>query len=652
MEKFKKYDYRWKCHRSLDGMMMPSSSDSFPMENNIALQVENNDVNVNSKSHYQEHHDHPPSSRTTTATPIWHQGGAGVYGVMKPFIIQPSSIVITKEFKDRIVASSLASMTTFVTLSLLMLTGQGREFTCMCLFIPLHFIVLPITTPLLSLRLSSFALLSLLKDILPVTWIGNVIAVSTLKATLGGTLLVAHDIFLPLITVAMIGWGISSLILGSLLNLEIQYIMLPLVVMMGSSCIILCPFVKMKNLMLVVFYLVIASPLSLRYGGKFDESNGAVVAVKELSNYFVPGLVGTCSVGLIVAVAVHMIAMILLPRSTSAVCLSHQLMKQLTYETKQLFSGVSEYTQNIGTCTSVARQSRTLIEFYVKKRQKTLTELENCLPAMRAERYWTKSNDITKIECFVAYSMKQQRHAELIRLATTQQFLGEEFTSQNDAVRGVKTKMSTNLGFAVEQIAQEYLKSEHSLLFATNDGQVTFHNLEQCMETYKKAMRQAISDAETDLLNNDAASRSTTGPLIRQRVAFLGLFSFVVELHDAIKDMTSEAPTNKASKHKIQQWMASTLKNHWLEKDKGKRRHAMKTALGMTFASLWVSIPYLREHISYPSSIWVGVTVASVTLESTGASYIKCSDRLWGILVAGGFAVSSLSIYDDLPMLL
>ena len=110
---------------------MPSSSDSFPMENNIALQVENDDVNVNSKSHYQEHHDHPQSSRTTTATPIWHQGGAGVYGVMKPFIIQPSSIVITKEFKDRIAASSLASITTFVTLSLLMLTGQGRGYTCM-----------------------------------------------------------------------------------------------------------------------------------------------------------------------------------------------------------------------------------------------------------------------------------------------------------------------------------------------------------------------------------------------------------------------------------------------------------------------------------------------------------------------------------------
>ncbi len=473
-------------------------------------------------------------------------------------------------------------------------------------------------------------------------WIGNVIAISTLKATLGGTLLVAHDIFLPLITVAMVGWGISSLILGSLLNLEIQSILLPLVVMMGSLCIILCPFVKMKNLMLVVFYLVVASPLSLRYGGKFDESNEAVVAVKELSNYFAPGLVGTCTVGLIVAVTVHMIAMILLPRSTSAACLSYQLMKQLTYETKQLFSGVSEYTQNIGTCTSVARQSRTLIEFYVKKRQKTLTELEECLPAMRAERYWTKSNDITKIECFVAYSKKQQRHAELIRLATTQQFLGEEFTSQNDAVRGVKTKMSTNLGFAVEQIAQEYLKSEQSLLFDTDDRQGTFHNLEQCMETYKKAMRQAISDAETDLLNNDAASRSTTGPLIRQRVAFLGLFSFVAELHNATKDITSEAPTNK-----IHQWMASTLKNHWLGKDKGKRRHAMKTALGMTFASLWVSIPYLREHISYPSSIWVGVTVASVTLESTGASYIKCIDRLWGTLVAGGFAVSSFSIYDD-----
>ncbi len=39
-------------------------------------------------------------------------------------------------------------------------------------------------------------------------------------------------------------------------------------------------------------------------------------------------------------------------------------------------------------------------------------------------------------------------------------------------------------------------------------------------------------------------------------------------------------------------------------------------------------------HVSYPNSIWVGVTVASMSLESTGATYLKCTDRLWGTLMA------------------
>ena len=53
-------------------------------------------------------------------------------------------------------------------------------------------------------------------------------------------------------------------------------------------------------------------------------------------------------------------------------------------------------------------------------------------------------------------------------------------------------------------------------------------------------------------------------------------------------------------------------------------------------------------HVSYPNSIWVGVTVASVSLESTGATYLKCIDRLWGTLMAGGFAVSLMSTQHEI----
>ena len=72
----------------------------------------------------------------------------------------------------------------------------------------------------------------------------------------------------------------------------------------------------------------------------------------------------------------------------------------------------------------------------------------------------------------------------------------------------------------------------------------------------------------------------------------------------------------------------------------------MKTALGLSLASLWVSIPSLRGDIAYPNSVWVGLTVASVSLESTGAAYTKCLDRLWATLIAAAYALLIGKIVD------
>lgn len=479
---------------------------------------------------------------------------------------------------------------------------------------------------------------------MPVAWIGNVIAISTLQPTLGDTFLQAKDIFVPVIPVALFSWGISSLL--GLLSTEAYLMLLPFVVSSGSMVIILCPwpYLTMKNLMLVVFYIVVASPLSLRYTD-FEEGN---VVQEELDAWFVPGLLGTCIVGLCVALLVHLLS-IPLRRSTAASRSAQRLVRQLACESSLLLRSVSEYTSNIGRASSVARQARTLIEFYAKSRGRTLERLEGCLPAMRAERSnlrivpVSSEFDLDVVEKYVSCARKQQKHAELLMLATTQQFLGEEFTSLSETVRDVKVKISTNLGFVVEQLALEYARSERAFFLGnshSNEGREdAYQNLQSCMEGYRKAMRQAIIDAENLLLHDDAASRSTTGPLIRQRVAFLAVFSFVHELRDMIARVADEEPANKGRTSMMSR-LVSTLKMPWLWADLAKRRLATKTAVGLCLSSLWVSIPYLRGHVAYPNSCWVGITVASVSLESTGGSWVKCLDRLWGTLVAGAFSVS------------
>ena len=211
-----------------------------------------------------------------------------------------------------------------------------------------------------------------------------------------------------------------------------------------------------------------------------------------------------------------------------------------------------------------------------------------------------------------------------------------------------------NLGFALEQLTLEYERSEKAFFdSSTNADQrnkdIIFGSLKSCIEDYRKAMRQAITDAETLLLERDAESRSTAstaGPLIRQRVAFLGTYSLVDEL---LQMVTSEAdvqpPEKESTKSKITQ-LVDTLRMPWLWKDVSKRRLAAKTALGLLLGSLWVAIPYLREAIAYPNSIWVGMTAAVVSLETTGATFAKAVDRLWGTLVAGGYAMLINKLFD------
>ena len=60
-----------------------------------------------------------------------------------------------------------------------------------------------------------------------------------------------------------------------------------------------------------------------------------------------------------------------------------RIVKQLSWGTHHLLPSVAEYMKHIGKRTTIARQLRTLIEFYVKRRQTTLARQSYTL-AMRA----------------------------------------------------------------------------------------------------------------------------------------------------------------------------------------------------------------------------------------------------------------------------
>jgi len=395
---------------------------------------------------------------------------------------------------------------------------------------------------------------------------------------------------------------------------------------------------KMKSLMLVIFYISVASPLSLRDSG-YENAHDEV---KELESYFVLGLAATCVIGLIIALVVHITPNLLFKKSSAATHKVPKLIQQLMFETKSLLQSVAEYTRNIGVASKSAKQTRTVIEYYINARNNTLKQLENLLPALEAECKLPCSSkiDYNRINKFIKCSRKQQKHANLIKLPTTQLLLGEEQTSQNFHVRQVKTKINQNLSGSFDNLVSQYCNCEYDFLFSNN---ATRHhrNLDLSMEGYLNAMRLAIADAGAFIMNNDEASRKSAGPLIRSRVAFVAVYSFVHELQDMINsysDITSNQYDQDMPKSTLHSRFLSTMTMPW-NSDVNKRRLAIKTSFGMGLATLWVSIPYLRGYVAYPNAIWPAITVASVSLETSGSSYTKCMDRLWGTLIAAGVSL-------------
>lgn len=509
-------------------------------------------------------------------------------------------IQISAAFKERIAAAARASIVTFTTFSLLVFSGQ---------------------------------------EVLPVAWIGNVFAISVLKSTLGDTFLSIKDVIVPMIPVALISWAVSAALSAS--STDVYRILLPFVVAIAALVVFLCPWplLTMKNLMLLIFYLVVSNPLSLRNVAAEDVSS----SMEDVGPFFAPALVGTICIGILISLLVHVVMM----KSTRSTTASRQvlmLMRQVSHETNQLLLSLTRYMQSFGKA-DVAQQERTLIDFHTKRRRRLLNRLNEYLPAMRVEsklRFLSNNGiDIDAVETFVACAKKQQKHAELVQVATTQTLLGEDYTSMNRHVREVKEKISEHLGYVLEKLALEYSKSETTFFFTNatkEDKEQIVHELQHSMDDYLKAMKQAIYNVEALLLNNDDASRSTAGPMIRVRVTFLALFSFVHELHDVLnttKDYSNIVPETTTAISRF----ASGLKMKWLWKDISKRRLATKTAVGLSLASLWVSIPYLNGHVAYTNSVWVGITVASISLETTGAAYTKALDRLWGTLIAAAYSL-------------
>ena len=512
-------------------------------------------------------------------------------------------IAPTQEFMSRVGEATRAFFVAIITMTILILPGEG---------------------------------------ILPSPWLGSVIAMRALRPTLGDTIIVSSQIFIPIIPVAGVGYGLAAL-MDSYLDTTMYSILLPFVSLIGTLIIMLCPypFLTKKNLMLVVFYMMVASPLSVR-----NEDVSYSSQQESLPKWFLASFLATIVIGLSVSLGVHFV-LLFTPRSTTATRLSLQTMGHLSYTTFHFLNSIHLYTSNLGKDSQSVMRARSLIDFFISSRKLQMHTLNGYIDGIRAESLIlgcnTKYNHVLKkVEEFTQCAKRQQQHAEIIRLASRDIFLGEEYTEVNETVRHMKSIISDNLGLAIESLAHEFQQAEKAYFFdASQYSQNSVNALNLCLAEYILAMKKTIEDTDkmvsADELGIDSSVKSLKGTKIRMRVVQMSIYSLAHELIDVI---TQDTQMSKEKQNmSIGSFMKTTFHTPWLHKNPLKLRHALKTGSGMMLASLWASIPYLREEISYPNSIWVGITVAIVSLEHTGSTVTKCIDRLWGNLVAGAFAL-------------
>lgn len=435
-----------------------------------------------------------------------------------------------------------------------------------------------------------------------------------------------------------------------LLDVVYYSIMLPIVITLGTLVLMLCPwpFLTKKNLMLVVFYIMVASPLATK---SLDLSLSE--HLEEQPKWFLASFIGTITVGLCVSVSVHFF-LLLTPRSTTATRLSLRTMDQLSHSTYHLLASISLYANSLGKDLHGVMRARALIEIYITQRKQALGTLSSHIDGIHAESPITKflrfvSNDsqifchVNRVEEFLQCAKRQQHHADMIRFASSGPFLGEEYTHMNEMIMNLKTMVSEHLGVVVEQIAIESQQAERAYFFtSTSHCNELVYGLKSSMGEYILAIKKTYHDSDkmtsADEFEIDSSAKSLIGAKLRVRVVQIGVYNFVFELVDVMtKASDEEVKTNKSKKNGFA--LSSALKMPWLHKNPVKLRMALKTSLGMFLASLWVSIPYLREEIAYPNSMWPGITVAVISLEQTGSTVIKCYDRVWGTMIAGACAL-------------
>jgi uncharacterized membrane protein YgaE (UPF0421/DUF939 family) len=491
----------------------------------------------------------------------------------------------------------------------------------------------------------AFLVLPEATNMLGVVWVGNIWMHVNLSDSLGASLPAVIKFARSTLITTLVTWPIAVSL--SYMHLEekelLAVILFPCMIFLLSFVILTSPQLTSNNLMLVVMLIVLAHPMT----------TNNMIWYKPfywVASYFICLAIALC--------------MNIFPFPNFALRTTSKNLKRLENDLTMLFLACKTYSENNGTNVKIARQAISTVEFMHTRICQTVAILRQKLPATRVELMLMKcaggqtaGEDLVE---WVEHIEKLEKPLKLLRSALMQKVLGEDSNVTSPKLAETKILINQEIAPSRDRLVSAMIASvavchawadplEHRMALPDVQGELKA-SLDECQQAFHRAMCKASSQIllDSSSIGEDVEKDQHVAlfaHLTRRMSSLHSMFVVADSLLDFLESHSLEKEETKDNGGSL--WstcLPSTssfcgfFKESWKWKNKDQLRFALKTSIGMVFASFFICMPYLKE-LAFPYGLWPGITIASVNLSTTGSSFRKATDRLFATLLAAAYAM-------------
>lgn len=503
-------------------------------------------------------------------------------------------------------------------------------------------------------------------------WIGNIFFHVSIKRNVGESLQSAWGYSTSIVLTTLLSWPIVLLFRST--STRMAQVLLPPLTFCLSLIIMTCPWITSPNLMILVMFVVVAAPI--RFETTWWDPLG------NMCSYLI---------GLSMAVLMNLIP----PwQPNTATRQMHDLLNTMSKNFSLLFMEELRYTYTTGRSPKMARAAGAEIKVTVDRIAEAFLEMKRLCPAVATEIWWRSfwdretRNSAEKLASWILVLETILVDLNMLKSTLNSRFLGETNDNSTISTRYIRRIIADELGEEYRHLVDDLIQwsvtcnqradplwnqpnvgDQTEFLRKNRSSPAAFASrIAKTRKAFGSAIRKVttmVHEANGHSQGHGGTATPVFAHIARRSTSIHSLLSIaealnkyleVVQLndHDNTRD-DSERDTmqNNEIGSRVRSCLSTIpmrletfsntiglthFKAKWLWHDPSKRRLALKTALGMMLASLWMAVPALWN-IAQPFGFWPGLTVASVNLASTGSSFHKAIDRLVGTLFAAAYAL-------------